>query len=182
MLQPVFDFFNKLIDEFSWKRLAFVFIVFILIIASFYIYEKYTSHFALSKAEKTIQLVQEIAKLPPEVREQSNATLSNIISSVASHIQNISNTESLSFNIHPKLQKFIAAVIPWIFMLFLAPLISNDDLKTLIFGLILCGAIFGVIGMFIPPENPNWVNFWLYPIGHFVIVLYLLVIIGNKKS
>ncbi len=147
----------------------------------FYAFERYTSHFALSKADKTVKIIQEIAKLPPELRADSNEQISKVTSAVTGSLIKIASTTDFSITIHPKFQKFIAAIIPWLLMLILAPLVGGDDLEALVFGLIFCGALFGVIGIFIPPEDPNWVNFWLYPIVHFVVVLFFLVRNDNKK-
>jgi hypothetical protein len=54
MLEPIFSFFEKLISEFTWQRLAFSLGAIALFATFVMLYESYTSHFTLNRIGKEL--------------------------------------------------------------------------------------------------------------------------------
>lgn len=63
MLDPVFQFFEKMVSDFSWKRLALVITVLGVIFGVAYVYETQTGHFELQKTGKEIALLTDLIAL-----------------------------------------------------------------------------------------------------------------------
>ena len=61
MLEPLYTFFDKLISDFSWRRLFFLVLILILMGLSLGIYEYFTSHFMLWHMDQTTSLLERLA-------------------------------------------------------------------------------------------------------------------------
>jgi len=79
MLDPVFQFFEKLVSDFSWKRLALVIIVLGVIFGVAYVYEAQTGHFELQRTGKEIALLTDLIDLSENAGKASYSEIQRAI-------------------------------------------------------------------------------------------------------
>ena len=94
MLQPIVEYFEKLIDQFSWRRLFVLISVLGFIFCCLIIFESYTGYFRLSTLEKTVNIIEKINALPVEISGQSKELLSVATKSTAESTTKPGQTKS----------------------------------------------------------------------------------------
>jgi hypothetical protein len=181
MQSSVFEFFDKLVDDFSWRRLIFVVVVIVSTVILAIGYESYTSHFQISKMKEVVSLIKEISSLPPEFRREIDSESSDAIKKIMANLVETSKESGIVFNIHINIQKALAAFSPWLILLFVFLILNPPQIREVSIGVIICAAIFSLIGALLPTFKSSWVNFWLYPVGHFFFLMILLFIFRKIK-
>ncbi|HBN22658.1 MAG TPA: hypothetical protein DD412_05415 [Holosporales bacterium] len=182
MLSPVFEFFEKLIEQFTWKRLVFIFGLLTLFGFCLIIYESYTGHFKLNRMRSTVELLQKSANLPSEITKTSEKHLSNTFKRIAQELEAFSSGEFTAFRLHPNVLKGTAAFAPWLFLLVIFPLVNTQDNKSISAGVLLLAVPFSIVGAFLPNFSASWINYWVYPIGHFVLLVSGLLVWQKYKK
>lgn len=183
-MQHLIEFLNKLVDDFSWKRLSLILSCLALVIIALVAYEFYTSYFFLSKTEKTINLIKQLSSLPPEVTNSSKDGIANLTKSLVKQLNDVTNSKSYNLELSPLMMKVVSSSIPWLIALLIGAIVEKNDKFSLIGGLIVVGAIGVIVGIVLPWQGTIWSNYWLYPIIHFIVIIWALVLYGNltKKS
>jgi hypothetical protein len=181
MIDPIIQFFEKLITQFSWRRLFFILIVVFISIGLLAWYETYTGHFRLNKIDNEIKLLAQLTTLSKAIKEENNDKLTSIFKGITQDLEMQINYSYPVFNIHPTLLKAMAAAFPWAFMLLLFVLTGNTPKETY-FGTIALAAPFIIIGAFLPNYVATWLNYLIYPIGHFTIIIIVVLLLQKRKA
>jgi len=157
---PVFAFFEKLISDFSWRRLAFVMVFSGVILGGLWIYEGYTGAFRLGRIDREVALLERLTALADKdvIRKDLKLKLAQS-----------SNPSSPTVQIPDGIKKALAAAFVWL-LLALTVSASGFNLNT-IAGLVLVATPFVILAAFIPTFDASWINYWLYPIGHVALVV-----------
>ncbi|HRX71166.1 MAG: hypothetical protein H6973_19995 [Gammaproteobacteria bacterium] len=182
MLDPVIEFFEKLITQFSWARLLFIVLVSSLFVSGLVWYESYTGYFRLGRIERSVELLKEVTELQPKVRDTGNEELSNIFKSITGDLERYVSHDSTPFSIKEPYLKAMAAASPWVLFAILLPFASPGGNRAAIAGIALISTPFIVAAAYIPDFERTWVNYLLYPIGQFVILIAAVVIFQNRKK
>lgn len=76
--------------------------------------------------------------------------------------------------------KFLAALAPWLLLMFLAGCQAENWFERLTNGTrqLLMAVGFALVGACLPDSPEPWVNLVAYPLGHFAVVLAVLVLAG----
>lgn len=82
MLDPVFQFAEKFITDFSWRRLALFFSFIALLALTLVVYEWQTATFELSKYERAAALLQELETLSKSDNKDINIAVKEITKGV----------------------------------------------------------------------------------------------------
>ena len=181
-MQHLIEFLNRLVDDFSWKRLSLILSCLALIVISIITYEFYTNYFFLAKTEKTINLIKELSSLPPEVTNNSKNSLSNLTKTVTQQLNDATKTTPFHFELTPFWMKITASTIPWLLVLLIGVIVEKNDKATLAGGLVFVGIISVIVGIALPWQSVIWSNYWAYPIFHFIVVLWVLILYGNRTK
>jgi|GEM_PF-2391570 len=183
MLDPVFNFFDKLIDQFSWKRLIFVVSLLCLFIVGVIVFESYTGHFRLTRIEKTLDLIAKFNALPPELMQQSKEDISGATKGLAKDIDAFTNGNATPFSIDTASLKIIAALAPWLLFAAVLPIVSGtESTRATIGGILMCAIPAAGIGYFLPSYEKAWINYLGFPFGYFVVSVYLVMSSQNRKK
>jgi hypothetical protein len=181
MIKSMIEFSEKLITQFTWRRLFFTVIVIFVFGALCVWYETYTNHFRLNKIEHEIKVLTQLADLSKKVKENNDSGIANLLNTVNQEVEMIVNHNNIAFNIHPRFLKAIAAIFPWALMLILFMVVGQTELSTVI-GLLICAIPFAALGAFLPTYSSAWINYFLYPIVHFIAVVSIVMIWHKKKN
>lgn len=61
MLEPIVGFFDKLIDQFTWRRLVFLAALLVVCTAGIWAFETYTQSYKLARLERQVALLEKLA-------------------------------------------------------------------------------------------------------------------------
>lgn len=189
VFDAIFNMFEKLISDFSWKRLIFFFLFIAILIGAITFFESYTKYFEMKKIEKQIALFNQISKIGTEEVFKKDPELKSIYASIKKNLKKITTTPSVERVIKTFIPqwiwKFIAGAFLW--FLFCAAYIpgmrkrEKESVNAFI-GLLVVGIIAGTIGAFLPNRLGNAVLYLFYPIGHFLLVCFLILVVQAIKS
>jgi len=183
MLEPVFNFIEKLSTDFSWKRLVIIMGLVSLIGAVLFLYESQTATSQLSKYERTVKIIENLEKLKID-NQESKKIKENIYSGLADVTDPKSNL-AFDTTVPIEIKQALLAAAPWlIFSLFFIPgyFKGNEDAPNIVGGTIALAFIVGIGGYFIPPSWGAWIGFGLYPFGINLLLFAFLMIHGNKTN
>ena len=183
MIDPIIQFLERLITQFSWRRLMLVLIIIFISIGSLIWFETYTGHFRFNKIENEIRLLSQLTDLSEKIKKENNDDLSSIFKSVTHEFEIFINQPDTStfINIHPTLLKAISSAVPWVFMLLLLILTRNSQ-KEAFFGTLLFATIFIFIGISLPTYEHTSINYIWYPLGHFVLFISIILLLQRRKK
>ncbi|MDX1982892.1 MAG: hypothetical protein SFV51_21660 [Bryobacteraceae bacterium] len=121
MLEPIVSFFEKLIENFTWKRLAFTVLLLAAIMGVVMAYEWYTGHLALNRVEKQIVLLERLIALDRQNDLASrNRVLRDTFDSLSTELNDfvvnrpISLGSARSLNIPSWVQRVFYSALPWL--------------------------------------------------------------------
>jgi len=180
MFDGIIQFTEKLIDQFSWRRLLFIVITIVLVISVLWIYETYTKHFIFNKIEQEIRLLNQVTDLSEKVKEQNNEKLTNILKAIIDELEIHINHHYPFFGFHRIILKLISAAIPWALMTLFFTLTKAS--KDAFWGIMLVAIPCIIIAICLPTFSHLWINYILYPIGHFVLIVIVIIIWQNRKK
>lgn len=86
MFDPIFNFIEKLIEDFTWKRLSFVVGFLVIVISCLLGYEAYTDHFQLSRLDREIEFLSNSLRVATDggflaEKEEIQIGLNNVLES-----------------------------------------------------------------------------------------------------
>jgi hypothetical protein len=182
MFDSFFNFLEKFVSDFSWRRLITFLLFLLLIIGALLLYDKYTDNSRLNKIERSTALLKELASLHNQIAQDS--TLLPIYLDTTKRLHEIVNEHTtMPAWLYIILKGFFGA-LPWLICVFaiLPSVKRGDNPPNTILGAGAFAVIFGVIGMFIPDFGNSYISFAYYPIGHFLIVATLLYSYESSKK
>ena len=182
MLAPVFEFFDKLIEQFSWRRLLFIVAIFFIFGVCIIIYESYTGHFRLSRLGETIDLLHKVQSLPVPIAKNAQGESVKILESVLQELEEFSTNSATAFDIHPTALKGMAAFTPWLFLIAVFLMASPTRNIQSVLGMLLLAIPFSLIGAYIPTFQYSWINYWVYPVVHCVLLVWFVLLWNKRKK
>ena len=182
MLEPIFQFFEKLIDQFSWRRLIFAGSLVLGTILCIVAFESYTGKFRLQRIDRVITLVEHANRLEPLLDAHSRTNLSTTLSNATSELAAFTENRTTPFSLNPRILKGLAAFTPWALLLILLPIVSPGGNKSAFAGILIIAIPFAFIGGCLPDSRYSWINYILYPAGHFAIIVFLITYWHKHKK
>lgn len=179
MINPLFDFFEKLITQFTWRRLIFIVTIFFISFGSLIMYETYTSHFRLNRIKHSTNLLKELTTLSPEIQKSNNKNISKIFKGLTNDLNVYINHKITPFDIPTWILKMLAATAPWIIFSILIILVDSSDIKNAIIGTLIVAIPSVFIGALLPDFKYPAINYIVYPVS-ISIILITLVMLWNK--
>ena len=178
MLEPIVSFFDKLIDQFTWRRLVFLAVLLIICSAGMWAFETYTQSFKLARIERQVALLEKLATISARTELSGNSDLQALSVSLTKQLRETDITLPTSYELLPWAKKALAAAAAWfVFGLFIL-LIPNTYTHTapasasVFAGMTVVASPFIALAVAMPTDP--WVNYALYPIGHiFLLALFM---------
>ena len=183
MLDAAFQFVEKIITDFSWKRILIYLFFVASVMGAIVGYETYTRNFELTRLEKTTNLLKSIESLSnSEVKEVKELT-SKIILRLNSITSKQESSDKDTYS--PSLIQAIAGASPWLlFLLIYAPIAvrrKEKDWEYGVLGLTIISTIVAVLAYVIPPSYSGWIRYGAVQLAN-VLVLAIFSYIGNKDD
>lgn len=174
MFDRLFDSFEKLIDEFSWRRLVFLFALLLMIVIVVWGFESYTGYGRLSRIERVATLLNSIQSLQSNPTIQQDPNLSATLAALKRDLKDFTERRVEAPIIGNGWLKALAGAGPWLlFSLLFFPKIRTGDRSELngLIGAWVFAGIFGAIGAWLPDFTYSWMNYVGYPISSFAVVM-----------
>ena len=124
MLQPIVEFFEKLITDFSWRRLGLVVAVLVVLLLGLSVYESYTAQFRLGRLEREVALLERLTKLSGEGVVLRNETLRRAFDGLNSELEGLIRGPGGEYVLSSRVKKGLASALAWLALslfVFLSP-------------------------------------------------------------
>lgn len=174
MIEPVVAFFEKLIDQFTWRRFVFLTVLCTLAGSGVWAYETYTQSFKLARIERQIDLLDKFAAVKAKTASSGSPELKLIEASIQTQLLETTRTSSTEYVLLPWAKKMLAAALAWFGFGIFVSLIPNSYTKaepatgSVLAGITVFATPFVAISVILP-TNP-WINYVIYPVGHILLV------------
>lgn len=179
MLEPIVNFFDKLVDQFTWRRLVFLAVLLAIAASSIWGYEQYTQQFKLSRIDKQISLLERISSFSNSEAIRENPTLKALQSRIEIQLKETTEIETAEYEIEPWAKKSLAATAAWLLFGICIAFIPNSYTSTqpattsVISGVLVFASPFIAAAAWLP-TNP-WLNYAIYPIGHIFALVFAML-------
>lgn len=184
MFESVFQSFEKLISEFSWRRLVFLVMFLVMAASIVWLWENNTGQMRLTRIERTIAILNSIKDIQDHPVMKSDPALNRILSSLKDDLKEFSEHNAQPVFLGAKWRKAFAGGAIWLlFSLLYLPALrtrENNELQALI-GCLIMAVFFGVIGVWLPDFAYPWLNFILYPVTNFIIIMAIAFLWQARK-
>ena len=178
MLQPIFEFIEKLATEFSWKKIVILIFVVFGFSLLWFAYEAQTSANQLTKYERSVAIIEKLEALSL-IDPKSQKIAENVYQGLEAVTKANEYQLSLIRDSSLEARQALLSAIPWIiFMLFYIPgaLRGETEARNTIYALLFLSLLIGGIGYFVPIK---W-GTWMYPLGANFLFLLILAWYGNR--
>jgi hypothetical protein len=176
MLEPLIEVFEKLVTQFSWRRLGFLLGAFLLASLAAWIFESYTGHFRLARLTREIELLRQLTAIAEHPAIKTTPELQAIYGSIRRELESTVAPPPAALAATPGAKKALAATAPWLSMLGLLAveaLIRKRLQSGAVLGVLVLAVPFVIIAKALPSYNRPWINYWLYPWGTFVAFILI---------
>ena len=175
----MFQFVEKFITDFSWRRLTIFIGILILLASSIMLYEWQTATNELSRYERSVVLLQELDNLidskHPEITEVSKT----IISRLKTVVENDNFISTLNVSVSPEVSQAFFSASPWLlFFLIMLPSVlkgKDKDAGNILLGFGLFAIIAAVLAYFIPINLNNWIRFGVPQFFNTSLIIYFTI-------
>jgi len=186
MLEPIVGFFDKLIDQFTWRRLVFLAVLLGVLSIGLWAYETYTQNFKLTRIERQAALLDKLAIISAKPEVTSDKNLQALSSSLTQQLRSTDITLPATYELQPWAKKALAAGAAWfVFGLFIL-LIPNTYTRTspetasVFAGMTVVASPFIALSVALP-TNP-WLNYAIYPVGHIFLLVISMLMLGRYMT
>ena len=182
MLKPLFDFLEKLVNEFSWRRLVFFVCLLVVVGGGVWIFESYTGYFRLARIEKEIALLAKMRDLSSDEIIRRDEGLQIIYDNARLDLKEFGIDRSV---VNPTILKALTGAGPWLLfsLAFVSGTLRGDKTaRNGLIGALIVALLVGGLGMFLP--NFAWpvVNYLIIPLGSFFIFMVIAVLWQQRKK
>jgi hypothetical protein len=183
MLEPVFQFIEKFVTDFSWRRLTIVFSFISIIAASFVLYEWQTSAYELARYERSTLVLKELDSLISSENREIRESAKIINSKIQEVVRKEDITSKLELSVSPEFAQIFFAILPWLLIaLILIPnaFKNKEEPVNMLIGFIMFIFIVGFLAYFIPTDWSKLARYGGAQLFN-IVVLALLARWGNRK-
>lgn len=176
MLEPVFQFIEKFVTDFSWRRLTIVFSFLSIIAASFFLYEWQTSTNELARYERSTQVLKELDVLISSGNEEISESAKIINSRLQEVVRKDDITSKLELSVSPEFAQIFFAILPWLLMaLILIPnaFKNNDEPLNMLLGFIMFVFFVGFLAYFIPTDWSKLARYGGAQLFNIILIAFL---------
>jgi hypothetical protein len=181
MIGPLIQFFERLITEFTWRRLLFVITFLFVSICSLAFYEVYTGHFRYARIEHASKLLDRLTAQEKPVRDSGSEDLREIHRSLVTDLRQQLDPQRRA-TVPLWIWKLLAASVPWVFVTLLTYFSSSGSYASTFGGILLLALPVIILGCLLPTFSSPWVNYILYPVASTVVVVVVVVLYSKRKG
>lgn len=176
MFESVFQSFEKLISEFSWRRLVFLALLLVLAIVAIWLWENNTGQMRLTRFERTVAILNSLKDLQGNPAIENDPVLKSTLVALKQDLKEFTVRKSEVPTLGIGWRKGFAGGAAWLLVSFaFFPALRTGDRSELngLIGCLVLAMIFGVIGAWLPDAPYAWINYVAYPLGNFFVFVVI---------
>jgi len=178
MIESVVGLFDKLVDQFTWRRLVFTICGFVMLVAFLFAYESFTGNFRLARIEKETELLDKLIVQGENVSTNSDPEIMNAHKALIKELDVLTNPQNENYT--SWYLKMFCAALPWMLTAFFVRLTTGKLERSTTGGIIAFAIPFCMVGAWLPTFNHPWINYLGYPWISFSIVCFFLIRFGKQ--
>lgn len=183
MRETIVDAFDKLVSDFSWRRLLSLVLLIAAIVVGVVAFDRYTGYFRLQRLQRGVELLAALDELGARPSIMSDSVRARIHYDLLKELEEAVRAPQLPSPLSPPILKAIAGAAPWLLLMsafLIAGRLGSPGAATAAVGVLLFVVVFGAIGMLIPTFVNGWVNYLLYPLLNFIVGLSIVLWYGRR--
>lgn len=179
----IVSFFEKLITEFSWRRLLFVVVFAALMFLCFVAYEYYTRSFKLTRLDRQAGLIERAIELDTLAADITDADIRGALAGLKAEIHHVLVPPTLTVVLSSSGSRVIYSLIPWFLLGFLIMVAgAKGSAVSALMGLMVFAVPFVVLNVKLPEFEPIWISNWLIPWSEVLLTVYFVVKLNRYKA
>src|SRR5574337_628893 len=190
MIESFYKTFEDFIVEFSSRRLAGALLLAIVGLGGFAILDRYTPYFSMGRLERATGLLERLSALDAGGRLSAQKDLQELRSDIITEVHRLVQpgplfgTSGAAPTAQVALWKFAAGVAPWLLLaLAYLPNVRTDPSNwNGVMGAFFMAVLFGFLALFIPSAWATWGTLIGYSLGHFILVVVVVLVWQASKS
>ena len=184
MLEPLFQFIEKFVTDFSWKRLTIFFSFLGLLVITFILYEWQTASNELNRYERATNILLKIEPLLNSNNSDMVAISKELVTNLRLVVKQKDIFSNIELSVNPIISQVFLGLLPWIimFIIIIPSEIDKDksEASNMIGGFFVIIFFIGLLISFIPTEWSNWLRYGAVQLFNFILII-LLAWFGNKS-
>lgn len=173
----VVDFFERLITDFSWRRLTFVTGLLLTVGISFFAYEFYTQSFRLARLDRETALLERVLALQGSAADIEDPDLLAALDGLKGRVRAAMQAgPGAALAVSPRVAKGLYTLLPWAFLAALVLLSTPGGRANAMVGMLVIAAPLAIINANLPDFGPLWLNRWLVPWAEVVVVVVFILL------
>lgn len=171
MVGSVVQFFEKLITDFSWRRLGLLAGMVVLTGSALALFEWYTQTLHTSRLDREAALIERVIALDRAIGANADQDLQVAVKSLKVRVREIGQPTTNGVVLARRWEKVGYSLIPWLVLAFLMFLSSSAGAGNAILGISIFAIPLVVINEYLPDFSLEAVNNWFIPWGEAIVVV-----------
>lgn len=177
-MRSLIEAIERLITDFSGRRLA-IWVGFIAVtLACLVGYEWYTNQFELARLNDQVQLLEKLQKLQQDPAMEADSALVGVYEGLRDDLRASVESSGLSTRWVQALLGSSIWLLMLVFILFWPAARPDSGLAGVVFWFLILAIAAGAVGYFLPTDLPTFVTHVGYPLGAPLFVMALIRIFG----
>ena len=182
-------FFERLITDFSRRRLVVVVTLLCIPVAGLICFEWYTRSFMLTRLNQEVALLARMLEVQDQIAKTNDKELRKTFEGLSSELGylvqgSVRGTSHESQALH-KWEKSLYFALPWVILLLLLIFLGDSEdggRAKATLGILVCAIPIILLGTYLPDFERAWINHWLLPWGLAALVVTVLVVAFSKDE
>ncbi|WP_333796635.1 hypothetical protein [Rheinheimera sp.] len=176
-MESIFGFFESLFKNFTWGRLTFIVLTFLLAAACLLTYESYTGYLKLNRISTELKIINEIVELEKKIETLPEKSPSKLY---FNRLMVEAEKSPMEFKFQPgfssyKFERLSYQIAPWALLLVLIFLTTSKGKGSALAGVTMIGSPFVILGYNLPEFEKSWIVNYLYPWGTLLLILMMIL-------
>ena len=182
-VQSAFEFFEKLVSDFSWKRLLLVFAMVALAILAFVYYQQSSRSIVINRIGNEIELLERLSSLYDDPAIRADVHLESSYNSLKVRLAGLSGSSANEPVGVGYLAMFAIFAAPWIVLTAIMFLVSDsrDGFGKVVGGVCILAIPSSLFGPLLPLFEPRWISYLAIPILVCLVLVLIVMRLFSKK-
>lgn len=185
MFEPAINIFEKLISEFTWKRLFFIAAALAIVVIAAVMYESYTNSFRLARLEKSSELIEKLVEMNEKMIDVDDELLLAAYAGLKRQLAESIGSSQEGKVMNPRIVNGLFTLFPWVILSIIFIMVTSKgegSTRDTLFGVSLLAVPIILVAMLVPTFEQQWINHWLLPWSSMIVLVVLITMWGKTKK
>ena len=176
------EFFERIITDFTWRRIGVIITLLALVVSVFIVFEFYTQSFRLTRLDRQVSLLERMLEVQDQIAKTNDEALKKTFKSLSFELRHLVQGSSYTIPLPPRVIKALYFLLPWgvlAFLIVIAGRSRDTDTVSAVLGITVVAIPLMFVGAYIPDSGQDWIDYYLIPWSLTGIVIALVMLIGK---